>query len=101
MLYPWDQIHLHLRPTNREVPTLKPIIDAMKTNGEWCGGRQDIIMLYDILRGRVVVAIDRYILMTEYGNVSLHHSDPTTALREDGQGSLLIFLVPEPVYTLF
>ena len=33
MLYPWDKSHLQLGPTNREVPTLTPRINSMKSKG--------------------------------------------------------------------
>ena len=57
-MYPWDQSRLQLGPINREVPTLTPRINAMKSKGEWLGGRQDIIILHDIIRVRLVVVIN-------------------------------------------
>ena len=56
--------------------------------------------MYDIIRGRVVVIIKCYPLTTECGNVSLHHIDTMTDWRENGQGSLFVLLVFEPVYPL-
>ena len=34
VLYPWDRSHIQLVPPNRELPTLTPMIDAMKSKGE-------------------------------------------------------------------
>ena len=56
--------------------------------------------MHDIIRGMFVVVVDWYPLTTERGNVSLRHSDPTTAWREDGQGSIFVFFVSETFYPL-
>ena len=85
---------------SREFPTLVPRINAIKSKGDWCMGSQDIIRLYGIIRGSAVVVIDLYPLMTECGHFILHHSYPMTSWSEDGQESLFVFLVSEPVYPL-
>ena len=56
--------------------------------------------MHGIIRGRAVVVINFFPLMTECGNASLRHSDPMTPWREDGQGSLFVLLVSEPAYHL-
>ena len=79
VLYTWVWSHFQPGPPNREVPTLTPRIDSMKYKSDLLGGRQDIIIMHEILRGRLLVVINCYYLTTKCENISPRRSYPMTA----------------------